>query len=50
MIRDSWGKLDAKNTGRVSRSDFDKYGASQMQSNQFNSGGATPPANAAPKK
>ena len=28
-VRDAWSKLDAKNAGRVSRSDFDKYGAQQ---------------------
>jgi hypothetical protein len=42
MVRDAWGKLDARNAGRVSRADFDKYGASQPQSNQFNSGGSAP--------
>ena len=48
-VRDAWSRLDAKNAGRVSRADFDAYGATaQTQSNQFNSGGPAPTT--APKK
>ena len=49
-VRDAWSRLDAKNAGKVSRADFDRYAASQPQSNQFNSGGSTPPATGAPKQ
>ena len=31
MMRDHWNKLDAKNSGRVSRADFDKFGATQAK-------------------
>jgi hypothetical protein len=41
-VRDAWSRLDAKNAGKVSRADWDKYGMAQPQSNQFNSGGPAP--------
>ena len=52
-IREAWGRLDAKNAGRVSRADFDKYGASQPASGtqpNFNSAGPVPSTGTAPKK
>ena len=43
-IRDAWSKLDPKNTGKVSRADFDKYGSMQPSGTQesFNSAGPVP--------
>jgi hypothetical protein len=46
-VKGAWSRLDMKNSGKVSRADWDKYSSTQEQSNQFNSGGPAP--NAKPK-
>ena len=48
-VRGAWSKLDAKNAGKVSRAEWDKYGSTQEQSNQFNSGGPAPAGSTTPK-
>jgi len=45
IVRDAWNKLDPRSAGRISRQDFETYGASQPASNQspnFNSAGPAP--------